>query len=118
MNAEAIAFTEFLLFLPVFNFSVPQIVPEGDTSLLSCLPESSASAHYLYCTLLYFSLCSSLSSFTKASTMLAPCRKAGREPGIFHHVLRDVGCVVWCVVLLSELRVTLIVVDVVRAVSR
>ena len=29
---------------------------------------------------------------------LAPCRKAGREPGIFHHVLRDVGCVVWCVV--------------------
>ena len=37
---------------------------------------------------------------------LAPCRNAGREPGIFHHVLRDVGCAVWCVVLLIELRVT------------
>ena len=49
---------------------------------------------------------------------LAPCRKAGREPGIFHHVLRDVGCVVWCVVLLIELRVTFIVVHVVRVVSR
>ena len=33
---------------------------------------------------------------------LAECRKTGREPGPFHHVLHDVGCVV----LLFELRVT------------
>ena len=41
---------------------------------------------------------------------LAPRRKAGTEPGIFRHVLRDVGCVVWCVDLLIELHVTFSVV--------
>ena len=57
---------------------------------------------------------SSLVPRLHSPAFLAPCRKAGREPGIFHHVLRDVGCVV----LLIELRVTFIVVHVVRAVSR
>ena len=30
-------------------------------------------------------------------------RKTGREPGRFHHVPRDVACVVLCVVLIIEL---------------
>ena len=34
------------------------------------------------------------------TAFVTPCKKAGREPGIFHHMPRDVGCVV----LLIELR--------------
>ena len=41
---------------------------------------------------------------------LALCTKTGSKPGPFHHVLHEVECVVWCVVLLIELRVTFFVV--------
>ena len=33
-------------------------------------------------------------------------KKNRREPGIFHHVHGDVGCMIWCVVLLIEFRIS------------
>ena len=42
------------------------------------------SAHSVHCCALFISLVPRLHS----PAFLAPCRKAGREPGIFHHVLR------------------------------
>ena len=74
------------------------------TAFLCCLRTAAFLAHKKFTLLPYTSLVPRLHS----PAFFALCRKAGREPGIFHHVLRDVGlgCVVWCVVLLIKLRVT------------